>query len=179
MRLYPRLDLPYGPTPVPLASAGVQRIVLLSYLLVWAWQGHKNAARLARQEPERRLVVLFDEPETHLHPQWQRRLLPALRKVTEALEADPNTRQAELEPVGFAARGDVVNWLVSDTFGLQQARSVPAEEAVEAAERLMRGQADQNPPELRTKEEIDAHLRALLGDRDPFWPRWLVRTGQV
>ncbi|WP_437963450.1 ATP-binding protein [Sorangium sp. So ce260] len=214
VRLYPTLDLEYGLTPVTLASAGVQRIVLLSYLLVWAWQGHRDAAALRRQPPERRLVLLFDEPETHLHPEWQRRIIPALLKVTEALHEemavqllvsthaplvlaslephfdqrrdrlfhfafDKPSSQAVLEPMGFAARGDVVNWLVSDTFGLQQGRSFPAEEAVEAAERFMRGQGDENPPGLQTREELDLRLKELLGDRDPFWPRWLVRTGQV
>lgn len=214
VRLYPTLDLPYGRTPVTLTSAGVQRIVLLSYLLVWTWQGHRRAAALLRQEPERRLVVLFDEPETHLHPQWQRRLIPALLKVAEALEADMKvqmfvsthaplvlaslepyfdptrdqlfhfaldlaTRQAVLEPTGFAARGDAVNWLVSETFGLEQARSVEAEEAIEAAERLMRGEAHMSPKGLQTKDDIDARLKRLLGGSDPFWPRWLVLTGQV
>jgi hypothetical protein len=69
-----------------------------------------------------------------------------------------------------------VAWLVSDTFGLQQARSVPAEEAIEAAERFMRGEADKNPEHLRTKEQIHAELEHLLGDLDPFWPRWVVST---
>jgi hypothetical protein len=214
IRLYPTLDLPYGQVPITLASAGVQRIVLMAYLLVWAWHGHRTAVSLLRQESERRLVILFDEPETHLHPQWQRRLIPALLKVAEGLRddmavqllvsthaplvlaslepcfqtgrdrlfhfaLDPSTRQATLEELGFAARGDVVNWLVSDTFGLQQARSLEAEEAVEAAERFMRGQGHENRAGLQTKDGIDAALKRLLGDRDPFWPRWLVRSGQV
>lgn len=31
-------------------------------------------------------MVLFDEPETHLHPQWQRRILPALLQVAAGLQ---------------------------------------------------------------------------------------------
>lgn len=36
--------------------------------------------------------------------------------------------------VRLLEEGDVVNWLVSDAFGLDQARSVEAEQAIEAAE---------------------------------------------
>jgi hypothetical protein len=43
----------------------------------------------------------------------------------------------------------------------------------------MRGEAHLNPPGLRTQDAIDTQLKALLGGSDPFWPRWLVRTGQV
>lgn len=214
VRLFPTLDLPYGRTPVTLASAGVQRVVLLAYLLVWAWRDHFTVTAIRRQEAEQRFVLLFDEPETHLHPQWQRRIIPALLRAIEFIQPDMEVqllvsthsplvlaslepsfdpsrdrllhfhldrpeRQAVVEEVPFTARGDVLNWLVSPIFGLQQGRSVPAEEAVEAAERFMRGEGDKNPEGLQSQDEIDSKLRSLLGDRDPFWPRWLVRTGQV
>ena len=42
------------------------------------------------------------------------------------------------DEVGWAKQGDVINWLVSETFGLRQGRSVEAERAIEAAEALMR-----------------------------------------
>jgi hypothetical protein len=211
VRLYPTLNLPYGRTPVTLASAAMQRIVLMAYLMVWAWQEHKSAAALRQQEPEQRLVVLFDEPETHLHPQWQRRILPALLKVAAELQDhmavqllvsthaplvlasleplfDPGhdrlfhfelgaNRQATLEALDLFKRGDVVSWLVSNVFGLEQARSLEAERAIESAERYMRGAGNENPSGLQTREEIHARLRELLGDRDPFWPRWVVTTG--
>jgi hypothetical protein len=210
-RQYPTLKLPYGRTPVTFASAAVQRIVHMAYLLVWAWKEHRSAAAILRQDPERRMVVLVDEPETHLHPQWQRRLLPGLLQVAEGLQASMTVqllvsthsplvlasleptfdslrdslfhfrlderRQAILEPIGFARRGDVVNWLVSEAFGLEQARSVQAEEAIEAAEAFMRGEGAKNPADLETRDKIDGRLKALLGDRDPFWPRWVVTTG--
>ncbi len=68
IRLHPTLSFPYGDTPVSLASAGVQRIVVLAYLVVWAWFAHQRAVQFLRREPEQRLIILFDEPESHLHP---------------------------------------------------------------------------------------------------------------
>ena len=39
-----------------------------------------------------------------------------------------------LEQARWAKQGDALNWLVSETFGLKQARSLEAERAIEAAE---------------------------------------------
>ena len=64
--------------PVSLASAGVRRVLALAYFLVWAWHEHRAAAQLLGKKPEDRFVVLFDEPETHLHPRWQRAILPSV-----------------------------------------------------------------------------------------------------
>ncbi len=85
-----------------------------------------------------------------------------------------------LEPLTFSRNGDVVSWLVSETFGLAQGRgSLPAEEAIVAAQRFMARRGHENEPGLRTRDEIHARLKSSLGDGDPFWPRWLVRTGPV
>lgn len=74
----------------------------------------------------------------------------------------------------WAKQGDVVNWLVSDVFGLEQARSIEAERAIEAAEAWMRGASDELPPELATAETIDAELKRVLAGHDDFWPRWVL-----
>ncbi len=39
-----------------------------------------------RERPQRKMVILVDEIEAHLHPQWQRVILPALLDVLENLE---------------------------------------------------------------------------------------------
>jgi hypothetical protein len=83
---YPTLRMPYGEdVPVILASAGMRRIIALAYLLTWAWQEHIESAKLRGQKPTREIVFLIDEIEGHLHPQWQRRIVPALLKVMDAL----------------------------------------------------------------------------------------------
>lgn len=84
-----------------------------------------------------------------------------------------------LEREPWAKQGDVLGWLVSETFGLDQARSVEAEEAIEAAEAFMRHDLAALPRHLRTRPAIHARLQQLLPGHDPFWPRWLVETGQV
>lgn len=81
----PTLDLPYGNVPLTHASAGIRRICALAYVLVWAWREHRIAAGLRRTEPARQITVLFDEVEAHLHPAWQRRILPALLAVVNRL----------------------------------------------------------------------------------------------
>lgn len=199
--------------PVALASAGVRRILALVYFLVWAWHEHRSAAQLLGKKPEDRFVILFDEPETHLHPRWQRTVLPSILSAIDVLRGNAGKQpqmlvathsplvaasvepifddvtddlvhlslrngQVEIEQGGWATQGDVTNWLVSETFGLEQARSLEAERAIEAAEAFMRG-AKPLPSGLDTKKAIHAQLQRLLPAGDMFWPRWLVETRAV
>jgi ABC-type transport system involved in cytochrome c biogenesis ATPase subunit len=165
---YPTLKMPYG-QDVPLihASAGMRRIAALAYLLVWTWNGHQRACKQRKINPAKEIIFLIDEIECHLHPQWQRRIVPALLGVMQAMtkeklsvqlivathsplvlaSAEPafdeeqdavfnitlQAGEAHIEQAVWAKQGDVVNWLVSESFGLQQARSVEAEIAIEAA----------------------------------------------
>ncbi len=82
----PSLRMPYG-QDVPLihASAGMRRIAALAYLLVWTWREHQLACERFRVNPAREIIFLIDEIECHLHPQWQRRIVPALLGVMDAL----------------------------------------------------------------------------------------------
>lgn len=194
--------------PVAVTSAGVRRVLALAYFLVWAWHEHRMAAQLLARAPESRLVILFDEPETHLHPRWQRTIVPSIIAAADALRRKSDSVPqliitthaplvlASLEPSfdeeidelfhlnvqdgrviiesgEWAKQGDATNWLVSDIFGLEQARSLEAEQAIEAAEALMRG--ERNLPEgLDSKKKIHRELQRLLPAHDAFWPRWLV-----
>ncbi len=210
---FDRPTLLIGETVVPLAvaSAGIRRILALAYLLVWAWHEHRVAAELLGNEPDTRLALLIDEPETHLHPAWQRRVIPAVVEAVRVLhdKHDSATQiliathsplvlaslepffdsdrdalfhlrlgagTAELEPEPWSKQGDASQWLVSDVFNLRQARSAEAEQAIEAAEAFMREDFRMLPEGLRTRDQIDARLRALLPPHDPFWARWLTRT---
>ncbi|WP_437744603.1 ATP-binding protein [Sorangium sp. So ce1504] len=207
----PTVRMAYGQdVPILYASLGVRRIAALAYMLSWAWREHLIASQQLGQQPSSRIVVLFDEIEAHLHPRWQRAVVPALLKVVQTLTADAGASVqliaathsplvlASVEPLfdvekdklfvldiedhvvtlrekPWAMQGDVINWLVSESFGLQQARSIEAEKAVEAAEAWMRGDTDALPPDLSTKEAIHAELARVLAGHDPFWPRWVVK----
>lgn len=199
--------------PVALASAGVRRVLALVYFLVWAWHEHNVAAKLLGKKPEDRFMILFDEPETHLHPRWQRTIVPSMLKAIDELRGAKGTPpqvlvathaplvaasieplfdaaqddlihlslvngQVQLEQGAWATQGDVTNWLVSETFGLEQARSVEAEQAIEAAEAFMRDEKHL-PAGLDTKKAIHTRLQKLLPAGDEFWPRWLVHTQAV
>ena len=215
VRDIPTLRMPYGPVPVTQAAAGMKRVLALAYLLVWAWEEHLRAAALQQEEPENRIVVLFDEVEAHLHPKWQRVFLPALLDVVSTLLIQTEAKSvqfittthaplvlASVEPVfdedrdalfnievtgehrvqivprRWAMQGDASKWLVSESFGLKQARSKEAQDAIEAAEAWMRGERDSLPEGLRTAAEIDGRLGQVLAGHDRFWPRWIVRSGQ-
>jgi len=86
--------------------------------------------------------------------------------------------QVVIDQGGWATQGDASSWLVSETFGLEQARSVEAERAIEAAEAYMRGDKPL-PAGLDSQAAIHSRLRRLLSAGDEFWPRWLVQTQAV
>jgi len=79
-----------------------------------------------------------------------------------------------LRKIPWSKQGDVVGWLVSDVFGLKQARSREAERAIEAAEAFMRGEIAALPEDLDTQDKIHRELKRVLAGHDPFWPRWIV-----
>jgi AAA domain, putative AbiEii toxin, Type IV TA system len=87
VRDIPTVNLPYGNVPVTQASAGMKRILGLAYLLVWTWYEHKQASELRQQKPTNQLVLLIDEIESHLHPRWQRVILPAILDVACELQS--------------------------------------------------------------------------------------------
>lgn len=207
VREIPTLAMPYGTIPLTLAAAGIRRIVALAYLLVWTWREHQQAMTLRRQSPHPRIVLLLDELEAHLHPRWQRMILPALLKATQRLLPEPAEVQilatthaplvlASLEPehdpardavfhfelgadgqvdveaMAWRSRGDACAWLTSEIFALDEARSVEAEQILEAARKAMR-----EPAVSREKmREIHDRLRTVLPDTDPFWVRWRFRA---
>ncbi len=87
-REMPSLKMPYGEIPITLASAGMQRILTIAYFLVWTRHEHVTACKLRKIPPSDHLTILLDEVELHLHPSWQRLLMPALLKTVEQLIGD-------------------------------------------------------------------------------------------
>lgn len=90
VRDMPTVKMPYG-QDVPLihASAGMRRIIALSYLLVWAWEEHRKAAKILGEQPTGQVIFLIDEIESHLHPRWQFQILSSLLTVMESLTRSP------------------------------------------------------------------------------------------
>lgn len=84
-RKFPVLEMPYGSVAYPHWSAGVRRIIGFAYLLVWTWHEHLQASLLRKESPTNRIVLLVDEIEAHLHPKWQRSILPSLLPVLKKL----------------------------------------------------------------------------------------------
>lgn len=207
VRDMPTLKMPYGQdVAVVHASSGMRRIISLAYFLVWCWEEHLKAKELLGEEPETKTTFLIDEVESHLHPRWQRTVIPALMHVMAKLTTSAEVQliavthsplvMASVEPqfddqkdawwdldlvhssggepsVKFTKRqfvrlGEVSRWLMSDAFDMCSARSLEAEEVLQQAAKILSEEiidADQ-------AKALDAKLRTLLGDTDPFWIRW-------
>ena len=200
-RRIPMLKLPYGEVPLIHASAGMRRVLALAYLLVWSWEKHREASAARGIPPEKRMALLIDEVEAHLHPRWQRVIVPAILKAIEHVQRSVSVQVlmtthspmvlASLEPhfverrdqlfrfhmagevvrmdrIDWAKHGDATGWLVSEVFGLHEARSPEAEDAIVRAHaflRLPHGKA-------RDARELQGQLAGLLSSLDPFWAVW-------
>ena len=91
----------------------------------------------------------------------------------------PRRDEVHFRVYPWAKQGDVVNWLTSDIFGLRQARSKEAEQAIEAAEKFMDDEVEGLPEHLHTRVAIQRELRRVLPGDDPFLVRWHLKTEAV
>ncbi|MGP8320119.1 MAG: AAA family ATPase [Methanosarcinaceae archaeon] len=86
VRDMPTIRMPYKQDVAVLhASSGMRRIIALAYFLVWAWDEHQKAAKQLQEPNTNQIVFLIDEIESHLHPSWQRSIVPALLSVMNNL----------------------------------------------------------------------------------------------
>lgn len=92
VRDIPTITMPYGDdVPMIFAAAGMQRMLKLAYLLTWAFSEHEEAARRQGLTLTNQVILLIDEPESHLHPRWQRKVLAGLLEAA-ARWRDPAPR---------------------------------------------------------------------------------------
>lgn len=198
----PTIQHRYGTVPVTQTSSGVQRVLLLAYLIIWAWQEHELAASQTGLQPLRRMIVIVDELEAHLHPKWQRIVLPALMSVGGLLssELSMQTISATHSPMilasmegSFDSSSDVLYHLFGDgpvvkleetpfvkygdvsgwlTSPLFGLQHARSRDAERAIEDAKSLQLAESPTQ-EAVAEVSARLKLHLADDDKFWPRWL------
>ena len=79
--------------PIVHASSAVRRITGLAYMLVWSWSEHLRAAKHLGVHAAGQVIVLFDEIDAHLHPRWQRAIVPSVLRVMNSLtHSDTNVQ---------------------------------------------------------------------------------------
>ena len=73
--LFPQLETPDGDLPLDVLSQGTQSIVqFLAHLLL----GYAEYYDFPPNLEEKPGILIIDEIDAHLHPSWQRRIIPAL-----------------------------------------------------------------------------------------------------
>jgi hypothetical protein len=203
-REIPTLVHRYGTIPIVNESAGIRRILTMAYLIVWAWNEHKIQAGVAGTSPETRMVVLIDELEAHLHPKWQRTILPAILGIVDdlsnelALQLIVATHSplvlASCETV-FDQSRDKLFHLDSKINGEVSFREMPfsVQGSIESwltSEVFQLKQARSLPAETAvskalalqesktvSKNDIESLTKELaenLSENDDFWPRWVL-----
>lgn len=193
----------YGEVPIIYESAAVRRILALAYLIVWTWNEHLLYTNLAKVPVERRMVVLVDEIEAHLHPLWQRRVLPALLDYSEDLplelqtqffvathsplvlasaEAIFNERSDGLFHLDLNREGDVtfseldfVRYGTVDSWLTSRVFDLRHARSIDADEAIEKAKLLQKRSEVTTSEVREATdaLLRTLASDDDFWPRWI------
>jgi hypothetical protein len=77
-------------------------------------------------------------------------------------------KEVILEELKFVKRGKADLWLMSDVFGLEHARSLPAEQAIEDAKKLQLTE----DPSIDSITDVNNRLIRYLAQDDEFWVRW-------
>jgi AAA domain, putative AbiEii toxin, Type IV TA system len=197
----PTIKMPYGDVPVVLLSAGIKRILSMAYLLVWTWEGHKSASRKIGKTPQSKIVFIIDEMEAHLHPRWQRVIVPALLDVVKELSKQLEVQLiiathsplvlASVEPL-FSDEADklfaldLINQEVEakelqyikygsiNSWLTSEVFDLKRPYSVEAEEALIAAKQIQisDNPDAENVQKISDRLAKYLPDLDPFWPRW-------
>jgi len=206
-RELPTLQYPFGNIPFPLTAASVQRIISLAYLILWTWEEHQRACSDSKKAKYKNMIILIDEVESHLHPQWQRSIIPSLLEVQKFLdnELDIQFLITTHSPMVLSSLEPLFNNELDKLFHLGNTMD---NISLEEQPFLRRGRADnwftsetfglfqarsregetairdaqnlqlKHNPAQKDIREVHHRLSRYLGENDTFWPRWLYFAKQ-
>ncbi len=159
--LFPRITTPSGTLPLDVLSQGTQSLIqTVAHLMIGYGEYYEYSADLERKPG----VLLIDEIDAHLHPSWQRRIIPTLIRHLPKLQIFCSTHSplmlAGLESgqVQLLRRGqdgrvsvsrnesDIVGWSADEI--LRNFMEVPTPTDIGTAEHVTRLE------ELRHKETL-------------------------
>ncbi len=202
-REIPTIKHNYGDVPIIHESAGIRHIITLAYLMVWAWNEHRILAKQVGRKLENRMVVMVDEMEVHLHPRWQRAILPALLKVAKILSSKLEMQLiiathsplvlASAEPIfdessdklfhlDITKRGKVsfeetpfIQYGQINSWLTSDIFALKQPRSVEAEKIISMAIAIQlqDRPDVEAIKKISEKLAEVLPAEDSFWPRWV------
>jgi hypothetical protein len=204
-RHFPTLRLRSTVIPSPHWSSSLRRVLSWAYLLVWSWHEYVENCQLMGRQPTGDIVLLIDEIETHLHPTWQRRILPALLSVVKDLAPEANVQLfvtthspmvlASLEP-HFEVENDKLflfeqtasgveftelpwaNYGDADNWLTSRVFGLKQPRSLEAEQAIADAQAfmlSDRSDSVR-RAEINDRLERYLTPADRFWNRWNLPT---
>ena len=200
-RQMPTITHPYGEVPIIQVSASVRRILMLAYIVIWAWFEHQFVAESSRSRPTRNLIILLDDLDAHLHPRWQRTVLPSLLRLGEVLESNPMVQiiTTTHSPAVMASMESEFSSEMDRLYHLELQAGVVALRAldydvhgdmsrwltsqyfglkharnIEAERAIEAAKAIQSADSFDDDEiqKVHKQLSAILAPDDPFWRRW-------
>jgi hypothetical protein len=201
-RPIPTIKLPYGDVLITDVSAGIGRMIELAYLITWVWTEHITISRQIKKNPQNKMIILIDEMESHLHPRWQRTIIPALMNVAKILSKDLEIQFiiSTHSPLVLASSEPYFNPDMDKLFYLDlheetielkdisfirygkidnwlQSELFGLKDArsvngEKAIQKANEIQLEENPDPEKIKT-IHNELQKYLPEIDDFWPRWL------
>lgn len=167
--LYPEFETPDGKMPLDVLSQGTQSLIQWLAQLFIGYAKHYDFPGKLDDKPG---ILIVDEIDAHLHPSWQRRILPALARQFPSLQVFCSTHsplmlaglkagQIQLltrDPNGKITvsrnESDIIGWsadeILTSFLGVDNATDLESEE------KLRRLQ------ELRGKKRLTSHQRKEL-----------------
>ncbi|MDQ1350327.1 MAG: hypothetical protein QG657_628 [Acidobacteriota bacterium] len=206
-RPIPALKYPYGNVPIVQVASSVRRMVSLAYLIINTWDEHKRACE-GKCDTYKNMVVMIDELECHLHPQWQRTIVPSLLELSANLdqELDIQFLLTTHSPLVLASLEPKFNEETDKIFHLELKREdivltehpfltlglvdywytsdifgLSQARSLEAEKAVMKAEEIQER-EHPTKEEVlevNRLLARYLSDFDTYWPHWIYFVKQT
>ena len=196
----PTISMGYGePVPFCLASPAMRRILSFACLLVWSIEEYKRQCR-GEQSPA--VTILYDYVDAHMHPAWQRSLVPSmvfalqelaghtqyffttlspivLGSLEDIFAVGNNARDAwfDIDLIERSVRIDRCDFMKQGCFGnwlTSEAFDLPTDFSL-SKEKLFEelGNRVRDPGLTRNEAlELEQRMLATLSEVDPLWIRW-------